>query len=642
MQFKHPELLYALLLLIIPIIVHFFQLRKFRKEAFTNVKFLKKVEIQARKSSQLKKWLVLLSRLLALAAIIIAFAQPFIPQSNSALKTSETVIYLDNSFSMQLRGEKGELLKSAAQDLLKSLPGDENISLFTNNSVFRNVSKSALKKELLALEYTAENNSLKTNYLKALNLFSADESTEKNFIGISDFQQKNLEEKPDFKAGIDNQLIQLSPNKTDNLSIDSIFVSEKDLQITRLRVQLSSNKLSDKAFPVALRDGDSLLAKSSISFPEKKEGSVEFSVSAKNLNAKVSIDDQGLRYDNQFYFSLQQPDQIKVVVINGGDADFLKKIFADQNEFSTKIFSEKELNYNALSNANFVILNELQEIPNGLANLLNDHLKNNNSLTIIPAKNADSKAYQAFFQELNIPPFQPINEQEMKVTQINFAHPLYENVFNDQVSNFDYPTVQSYFSLTQIGSHVLSYANKEAFLLQKNNMYLFTAPLHSDNSNFKNSPLIVPSFYNMALQSLQLPQLYYELGKTNQIDLNLDLKPDEVVHLKNETEDFIPQQQKFNHKLVLTTDELPKTAGIYAVTTQNKSVKNLSFNYNRDESKLSYANLSGIKNVELNENIEQFFTKNQQQREIHEFWKWFVIFALFFLVVEMLLLKLLK
>ena len=37
MQFKHPELLYALFLLIIPIIVHLFQLRKFQKEAFTNV-----------------------------------------------------------------------------------------------------------------------------------------------------------------------------------------------------------------------------------------------------------------------------------------------------------------------------------------------------------------------------------------------------------------------------------------------------------------------------------------------------------------------------------------------------------------------------------------------------------------------------
>ena len=39
MQFKNPEILYALFLLLIPIIVHLFQLRKFQKVTFTNVAF---------------------------------------------------------------------------------------------------------------------------------------------------------------------------------------------------------------------------------------------------------------------------------------------------------------------------------------------------------------------------------------------------------------------------------------------------------------------------------------------------------------------------------------------------------------------------------------------------------------------------
>ena len=75
MQFKHPELLYALFLLIVPILIHLFQLRRFQKVQFTNVKFLKAVKLQTRKSSQLKKWLTLLTRMLLLACSIIAFAQ---------------------------------------------------------------------------------------------------------------------------------------------------------------------------------------------------------------------------------------------------------------------------------------------------------------------------------------------------------------------------------------------------------------------------------------------------------------------------------------------------------------------------------------------------------------------------------------
>ena len=74
MQFKYPELLYALFLLLIPILIHLFQLRRFQKVSFTNVSFLKKVSMQTRKSSQIKKWLILLLRLLAIAAIVIAFA----------------------------------------------------------------------------------------------------------------------------------------------------------------------------------------------------------------------------------------------------------------------------------------------------------------------------------------------------------------------------------------------------------------------------------------------------------------------------------------------------------------------------------------------------------------------------------------
>ena len=42
MQFKNPDILYFLVLLIIPILVHLFQLQKFTKVSFTNVAFFTK------------------------------------------------------------------------------------------------------------------------------------------------------------------------------------------------------------------------------------------------------------------------------------------------------------------------------------------------------------------------------------------------------------------------------------------------------------------------------------------------------------------------------------------------------------------------------------------------------------------------
>ena len=83
MNFKHPEILYFLFLLVIPILVHLFQLRRFKKEYFTNVQFLKELSVQTRKSAKLKKWLLLLTRLLLLALLILAFAQPYYAAKDS-------------------------------------------------------------------------------------------------------------------------------------------------------------------------------------------------------------------------------------------------------------------------------------------------------------------------------------------------------------------------------------------------------------------------------------------------------------------------------------------------------------------------------------------------------------------------------
>ncbi len=118
MQFKNPEILYALFLLLIPILIHLFQLRRYKKTPFTNVAFLETVIQNTRKSSTLKKWLVLCTRLLALTFLIFAFAEPFIPNTERALQPQETVIFIDNSFSMQATGKKATYLPRLNKNFL--------------------------------------------------------------------------------------------------------------------------------------------------------------------------------------------------------------------------------------------------------------------------------------------------------------------------------------------------------------------------------------------------------------------------------------------------------------------------------------------------------------------------------------------
>ena len=226
MQFKHPEYLWFLGLLLIPIIIHLFQLRKFKKINFSNVAMLEQVVQASRKSKSLKKWLLLLCRLALYAFVILAFAQPFLSGKLSANGT-ETVIYLDNSYSMQLSKDNETLLDKAKLELLTSLPREGQINLFTNDQVYRNIRYDDLKTRLLSGGYTTDQLSPKNIVLKAQSMFVTDSSARKELILISDFQQHSDHD----WANYDNTNISMNAvtvthdNDThSNVSIDSIVV----------------------------------------------------------------------------------------------------------------------------------------------------------------------------------------------------------------------------------------------------------------------------------------------------------------------------------------------------------------------------------------------------------------------------------
>ena len=120
------------------------------------------------------------------------------------------------------------------------------------------------------------------------------------------------------------------------------------------------------------------------------------------------------------------------------------------------------------------------------------------------------------------------------------------------------------------------------------------------------------------------------------------LPQDDILKIESENGSFIPLQQNFNSKVQITTNELPELANNYVVKNENQELLKLSYNYNRDESELTYQNISQLENITINNQVSSFFKQMQQDNSITDLWKWFVIFALLFLCIEILLLKFLK
>ena len=109
MTFLNPALLWGLLALAVPIIVHFFNLQRPREVLFSNVALVKEVQNTVVRRVKFQRWLLLLFRLLAIAAIVLAFANPVIVEPGAILQGNRSVaIVIDNSYSMTAGNEKGQ------------------------------------------------------------------------------------------------------------------------------------------------------------------------------------------------------------------------------------------------------------------------------------------------------------------------------------------------------------------------------------------------------------------------------------------------------------------------------------------------------------------------------------------------------
>ncbi|MFT5985620.1 MAG: hypothetical protein ACI825_001114, partial [Planctomycetota bacterium] len=593
---------------------------------------------QTRKSSQLKKWLTLCLRMAAIACLVIAFAQPF-SASKTALNTNkETVIYLDNSFSMQAKGPDGPLLQNAMQDLYL-LKSTEKITWFTNNKVHSGVSEKAFKAEMLQTDYTSKQLSPKQVLLKAAQLFSKNAGAEKRLIYVSDFQLK--EGFPPIPSTLKVSAVSLSPERKQNIALDTIFIKSNDASKITLEVRLTSQGTT-ASVPVSFYNKEVLLAKTSADFSESAIVAALFEVNKEEaIDGRILINDPDISYDNTLYFSINEANKVNVLAINQGDGAFITRLFSNE-KFNYTPQSYKNLDYNAIPNQNFIILNELDTISAPLIAALRSFAENGGSIFVIPSVNAVISEYNSLLSSLRLGVLGERISVEKQITTISFDHPLYQDVFEKRVVNFQYPKVNLFYELAGVNAAALSFEDGKPFIVQKGNHFLSTTPFASEITNFKSSPLIVPTLYNMSLQSLPLPKLYYTTGEPNTFAIPIKLQQDQIITLRDSLSSFIPLQTANSNKVTITTEETPDIAGTYAVMNDADFLENVSFNYDRDESILQYAALEDWEGVDAHDSIAALFENIVKDNTINEFWKWFAIGAFLFLLAEMLVLRFYK
>ncbi|AXG74611.1 hypothetical protein DVK85_10340 [Flavobacterium arcticum] len=642
MQFKHPEILYFLFLLVIPILVHLFQLRRFQKQYFTNVRFLKELNMQTRKSSVIKKWLLLITRLVLLALIITAFAQPYFNAQDSENTSNEMVILLDNSFSMQAKGNKGELLKRVVQDILENTPENQQFSLLTNTGAFWDTDSKSIQKELQNIQYTDV--PFRPDFL-LIKAESKKPSTGKDIVIITDAVNLNSKDINTFKT--DSPVYSIIPEaeNKNNIAIDSVYIAQVLDNFYEIKVEMQAYGTIENEIPIALYNGKDLTAKTVVNFDIPKQSAV-FTIPKADFHGYIEVSDNSLTYDNTYYFSISKPQKSNVIAIGDTDKNkFLSRIYTPE-DFNFIASELRTLDYNALEKQDAIILNELQEIPQALATTLKSFYDKGGNVVIIPSPDSNSQNLNALLTNFGNAIYSSINSTEKQVTQIGFNHPLYNTVFEKKTSNFQYPKVNSSFTLSGGALPVLKYDDGTPFVASLTNSlgnaYVFAAPINKTNSNFQNSPLIVPTFYNMAQNSSKTGISAITIGASESLILDALLTKDEVVTVRNEDTDFIPMQQVLSNKVKLSFGDYPEEAGNYAVYKSDQNLKNISFNYARSESNLALQNKAILDKFTITKSVATVYNDIQSERTADELWKWFVIGTLIFLLLELFIQKFVK
>ena len=682
MQFYNPNILYGLFALIIPIIIHLFNFKRFKKVYFTNVAFLKNVQQQSKRHSQLRHLFIMLLRMLFIASIVFAFAGPFIPSKDNVKAKSQIAfvnVFLDNSFSMEARGSEGSLFEQArliARQIADAYKPSDKFRLLVNNafSFSRNyVSRDAFIDQL---EYVSIDKSSLIFDEIPLKITDTKESGKyQELYIISDFQKKQS----NFSSWqndslLDTKLVLLMAANQGNRFVDSVWIQEPILQqgqnidIFFEIINQSESPVEDLA--VSLFIGKR--KKSVLSVNIDAFGSVKASFKIKLdsigfFDARINIEDYPVVYDDDFYFSytVQQAYDVLCIASENANTD-LNILLESDSSFKAEIVSEKHIDYSNFSKYSTIILNSLSVYPSGLLSELKQFMSKGNTVVVLPSANINIEDFNIVNNYFGLPLVNKMDSSKRNMQKIDLLSSEFNDIFEAKNgrkainSNTDLPYFKNTF-LSQRSrkadiNELIFDETKHVLLYQKyiegGSLYSFYTSIESRNSNISSHAVFVPIMYNIIRRVNSTKSVFEFLGKESKtiVDVGLASSSDKLLMKHyNDSIEFIPQYGNFNGQLLLNFEQNPSTVGSYGLLLNGVQKAVYSFNYNRDESFLNYFSIGELKEIISNLSIDNITIIDTVEANIVEkieevnngikLWKLFVIFALFFLIFELFLLR---
>ncbi|CCG98663.1 hypothetical protein FAES_0652 [Fibrella aestuarina BUZ 2] len=700
MSFLFPSFLWGLLGLTIPIAIHFFNFRRTRRVFFTNVALLQSVQTNTRSFRRLRHWLVLAARCLFLAALVMAFAQPF-KASKSAMglkRQGITSFYVDNSFSMQNEQNEKRYIDIAVgklDELLTLFRNATSLQLLTNDfsaAEQQTTNAEDLRDRVTSIKLAQTPRTLDAVYRRQRNLLAAtNRGAGHQLFWFSDFQKSTAGDLSRLKIDTADRLflVPIQAQAVRNVAVDSVwlgtpFIREQQNNSLNVRLQ-NSGKEAVQNLPIRLYIDDVQVSTASVNLPANGTGDVAMTINVTKKGfhrGRVVFDDFPVTFDNEYYFTLEASPAIRVLHLYGqrSPSDYVQAVFDNDSLFSFRQFTAQNFDVGQLKGTDLVVLEGVAQIAGTLRTELEQFARQGGSLVVIPPSQPDQGSYGPFLAALNVPGLQVVSSAgatPLPVAEPDRRNPFFSDVFQQgfQQESLNMPQATPVWQWAS-GDRLLTLRSGQAFLTQsrvsngnrqQGQLYLLASPLSPDYGNLAQHALFVPLMYKMAALSVRPQRVAYTF------DDNLLTLPtragtgqatDQAVYkLKNKAFEFIPVQRVVGNQLTL---ELPKAnqlnagqsieAGFFELQRtdangQPQTERIVALNHGRAESQMNFYSpaelrqaFAGQANVEVFDSAQDrdFVQVLERENVGTNLWPYFLIAALAFLLFEIGIIRFLR